>query len=130
MDPLSIACSVVGLFSTARDCYLFYAELKNAGIGMRLMIDELDLEASALHSWGYFWGVHPPNGTNRSPKLDEYLKQNPYKKYGVGKTLLLIGDLMPNDERLLNEYGIRLSMKDGDHKVCAAGTASPSRPRT
>ncbi|KAI0884593.1 uncharacterized protein GGS22DRAFT_144418 [Annulohypoxylon maeteangense] len=115
MDPISAATGIIGLFSTCRDCYLFFGQLKNADKDMRLMIDDLDIEASFLDSWGYYWGIHPP-GSSGSSKLKDYLKQNEYKEHGVAKTLLAIAELMTDDGQLLKEYGVKLSLTFGQDK--------------
>lgn len=112
MDPISAATGIIGLFSTCRDCYLFFSKLNNADNDMRFMIDDLDIEAAFLKSWGCYWGIHPP-GLSSSPKLEDYLKKNPYKQYGVAKILLRIGELMTDDEELLTRYGVKLMLRDG-----------------
>lgn len=118
MDPISAATGIIGLFSTCRDCYLFFSKLNNADNDMRFMIDDLDIEAAFLKSWGCYWGIHPP-GLSSSPKLEDYLKKNPYKQYGVAKILLRIGELMTDDEELLTRYGVKLMLRDGQRMVGA-----------
>jgi hypothetical protein len=116
MDPVGFAIGVIGLYSTCKDCYLFFSNVKNAEKNLLIKIRDFDIQASSLHAWGFYWEVHSPDGRQNSQKLQDYLSRNPYKRNGVVKTLAAIGDTM-SSESLLKQYGIKLEIKDGDKQA-------------
>lgn len=113
MDPFSVVGLVLSLYSTCRDCYAFYSDVKSAEKSALHLTRQLGIQESILKSWGFYWeiGRHAEVGDDAKQahrKLRDYLARNPYKVEGVSKALSAIADALSDRNRLL-DYGVAIN---------------------
>jgi hypothetical protein len=123
MEPASFALTIVSLYSTCRDCYIYFSDVRNAPKSAIALLREVGIQEAILKSWGAYWEISrhasiifPSSKSNQSKepdqtrngKLTEYLARNPFKAQGLADALVLIAEALSNRERLEKEYGIRL----------------------
>ncbi|KAF5852382.1 hypothetical protein GGP41_007815 [Bipolaris sorokiniana] len=106
--------SVVSLYSTCRDCYIFFNNINNAGKGSFFHTRNLAIQESILKSWGFYWNIlrhslaHGERKAEANQKREKYLGKNRYKAKGILNALFAIADLLSDHEMLLNTYGIKI----------------------
>ncbi|KAI0458954.1 prion-inhibition and propagation-domain-containing protein [Xylaria acuta] len=122
-DPLSIAGLVTGLislYSTCRDCYIFFSNVRNCDKSATICARELGIQEAIFKSWGTYWEIiqfekTPGDGdSTRSPskKLQDYLSRHPYKASGLADAFFCIAGLLTDREDLLGKYGLGTQPRD------------------
>ncbi|KAI0192871.1 prion-inhibition and propagation-domain-containing protein [Xylaria flabelliformis] len=124
MDPLSIAGLVTGLislYSTCRDCYTFFTEVRNCEKSSIISARELGIQEAIFGSWGTYWEIiqfekTPGDGDSTRPsskKLQQYLSRHPYKASGLADAFFCIAGLLTDRNELLGKYGLGTQPRDG-----------------
>jgi hypothetical protein len=121
MDPLSVAglvVGIVGLYSTCRDCFIFFTDVQRAEKDAFILIRELGIQESILKAWGFYWEIQRHDLTSgerkkaSNLKLERYLTENTYKAEGIAQALFAIADGLSNRDKLLKRYGLDLRAPD------------------
>lgn len=124
MDAVSLAVSIVALYSTCRDCYIFFTTVKTAEKDSLVHLRELDIQQSILKAWGFYWEIHRhDDGGNQhfnqaereQTKLHRFLLHNRFKAEGVIRTLSALADTLSDQEKLIKRYGIQLKLTQADN---------------
>ncbi|KAH8427251.1 uncharacterized protein LDX57_004964 [Aspergillus melleus] len=118
MDGVGLALTIVSLYSTCRDCYIFYNDVKNGPRSAIRLVREMGIQEFILKSWGSYWEISRHStvigpsskqiGPQTHDKLARYLERTPYKAEGLGNALCLIADTLSNKEILESTYGLKL----------------------
>jgi len=124
MDPISVTGLVIGivaLYSTSRDCYIFFTQVKSAEKDSLIHLRELDIQQSILKAWGFYWEIQrhdaiasgSSTATAENRKLSQFLERNIYKANGVISALCAISDTLSNRDKLIKRYGLNLKPATG-----------------
>jgi hypothetical protein len=128
MDPISatgLGSSIIALYSTSRDCYIFFTTVKSAEKGSLIHLREFDIQQSILKAWGFYWDIQRHDvivgGTHamvakENSKLIQFLERNNHKAHGVMSALCAISDTLSNGDKLINRYGLKLNPNRG-HEI-------------
>lgn len=116
MDIANLAINIANLYTTCRDGYNFFTNVKNAGTESSAQLRELEIQQSILKAWGFHWQIQSESGSEpghsdarRKPtKLHKYLSSNQFKAEGVFNTLCAIADTLSDQEKLARRYGIQV----------------------
>lgn len=117
MDPASLSLGIAALYTTCRDCYDFFTNVRKAEAESSVHLRELEIQRSILKAWGFHRQIHdegsgePGHLDHKAPdrsKLQAYLVSNRFKAEGVFNTLSALADTLSNQEKLIKRYGIQL----------------------
>ena len=117
MDAVSLAIGITALYTTCRDCYNFFTNVKTAEAESLNHLRELEIQQSILKAWGFHWHIQNEDGSEpehsdhtgrKQTKLHKYLLSNHFKAEGVFNTLSALADTLSNQEKLIKRYGIHL----------------------
>jgi Prion-inhibition and propagation len=126
MDPVGVTGLMIGivtLYSTCRDCYIFFTNVQNAENQSELHLREFDIQQSILKAWGFYWEIQrhdtvlakaPDNSSPKNTKLLRFLSRNVFKAEGVFQTLRSLADTLSDHDKLIKRYGLDLKAIEGD----------------
>ena len=122
MEAAGLSVGIVALYALCKDGYGFYSDFHEASESASVLQRQLAIQLCVLNSWGAYWEIEseiPHNGGEASEgaktgsdsprKIETYLKDKPYKAYGVAVALYSLGKLLTTD-KLLDRYGVELNL--------------------